>query len=328
MKQAYSKILAFSIFLLFIIVSCSKKEKEATFDTEIGNEYFDDIIIENTIFENEENEPVQIIQIREKIKFRQYILIDDENLSKHFIYEYDEKHLRLFLWDFLLEYSDSGKTEKFGLPVVGPNFLGTSLHYLSKIKLDIDIAEGEETWFSSWYMQDSAMVIYNDLYMHIVNESRICTYTLPIHPRTMYPESLTRGNQENVNFYISNLPGQFHPMAWIYDINDDGFDEIICIYDIPVDKDEYPKMSISIVGYNREIDGFVNYLNLEVVLTGEETDLYSVQYIQDQNNRGLMCLVDNSKNESLIIKEEDFKWGFFSWDNKTRKYIEREIIVE
>jgi hypothetical protein len=309
--------------LLFIIVSCSKNEQKANFTSETENnaeieiENFIEIEKENIIFGSKEKKSKLIILKNNEDQTSQFILENESGLSKQFV------------WDLLVKHSDSWESEgRDFLNRMGPNYLGDSLDFLSKINVDIDPSEGE-TWFSSWFVQDSAPITYNWLYMHIINENTIKTYKIQLSATSKYSDGFLSNNYKTVQFpVLYNLPGQFNQMAWLYDINDDGFDEIICLYDTLVSVNDFPQMHIYIAGYDKDIDGFVFYLDLEVITTDAESGPEPVQYIHDQNNRGLLCSIYDSNYESLAIKNDNLKWCFISWDKEIGKFIESEIISE
>jgi hypothetical protein len=224
-------------------------------------------------------------------------------------------------------------------------FFGDELDFTSKMKVDID-ATDVETSLTSWRIYDSVPAIYNWLYLHITKGDNIIkSYRIPVNT-TIY--TVARGNNASMYGYndkfirfsiLGNLLGKFFgyvdkesdyyvPGTYLYDVNEDGFDEIICASDAC--REDYPAVNLKIVGFEK--DKFVTYLDIEAITIDEEDGPDPVQYIQNQNVWGFRCLIDSSKYKPLygipLTEKEDFKWVFFTWDSDKRKYTEKEYIEE
>jgi hypothetical protein len=223
------------------------------------------------------------------------------------------------------------------------NYFGDKLEFTSKIKVDID-ATDVETSLTSWLIYDSVPAYYNWLYLHITKDDNIIkSYSIPVNT-TWYvvsrkdKEGIYGYNEKFIRFSIlDNLPGKFFgfgdkesddkiPGTYLYDVNEDGFDEIICASDAC--RQDYPAVNLKIVGFEK--DKFVTYLDIETITIDEETGPDPVQYIQNQGVWGFRCLMDGSKYKSLygipLTEKEDFKWIFFTWNSDERKYTERKFI--
>jgi peroxiredoxin len=220
------------------------------------------------------------------------------------------------------------------------NFFGDKLEYTSKIKVDIDTTD-EETSLTSWRIYDSVPAIYNWLYLHITKDNNIIkSYRIPVST-TVYTvsrddkEGRYGWNDKFIRFSIlDNLPGKFFPDGfsddipgtYLYDVNEDGFDEIICVSDSC--KDDYPQVNLTILGFNK--DKFVTYLDIDIITIDEEKGPVPVHYIQNQGFWGFRCLMDSSKYTSLYgipsKEKKDFIWVFFTWNPNEKKYTEKRFI--
>jgi len=272
------------------------------------------------------------------------IIDNDENIIKINVFEYrgtpnyDYNDIKNLLLKMNIKETDSIWENNF--------HFGDTFEYLSFIKIDIDTTEGE-TWFSSWHINDSNPSSYSWLYLHIIkNDNIIKTDRIPVYPDIQNTfRMLSLGDKDNVfgifgykfiRFPIlDNLPGQFYPPfnseipgTYLYDVNKDGFDEIICVSDLG--SKDYPKAVLKIVGFNK--DKFITYLDITTITMDEETGPEPIQYIENQNFWGFRCLVESSEYTSLygipLTKKEDFIWVFFTWDSNERKYIEKEYIED
>jgi hypothetical protein len=149
-------------------------------------------------------------------------------------------------------------------------YFGDDLEYISKIKVDIDTIDGE-TWLSSWRVFDSVPAIINNLYLHLIKDNDIRkTYRIPVSPciQTVYRDNSDGWYEDKfIQFpVLGNLSGKFYPHggfgseipgSYLFDINKDGFAEIICAFD--VGHKDYPGIHLIIAGYDRDKDEFVSY---------------------------------------------------------------------
>lgn len=243
------------------------------------------------------------------------------------------------VWNLLLE---KNKKDVFDSGF----YFGDELQYISIIKVDIDTIDGE-TWLSSWRIFDSVPAIYNWLYLHLIKNNDIKKTYRIISPRihTVYRNDSDGwfGEHKFIRFSIlDNISGKFYPPdgfgsempgTYLYDINEDGFDEIICVSD--VGSNDYPRNVLEIVGYDRKKDEFVLYLNIYTITIDEETGPEPIQFIQNQGFWGFRCLMDSLDNFYSSYKsiygipskeKEDFVWTFFTWDLDERKYTEKRFI--
>jgi hypothetical protein len=187
---------------------------------------------------------------------------------------------------------------------------------------------------SKVYIPDSIPGSYNWIYLHIIKNNKIIkTYRIPDHPAwaVRFPQ------YKYIEFPIlKNIPGLFYyESAWLYDVNKDGYDEIIIIGDVFLE--DYPRVMIKITGYDKDKDEFVSYLDITTITIDEETGPEPIQYIQNQDVWGFRCLINSLDNDNspykpiygIPLKEnENFVWVFFTWDSNERKYIEKEYIEE
>jgi hypothetical protein len=223
-------------------------------------------------------------------------------------------------------------------------FFGDELDYTYKMKVDIDITD-VETMLTSWRIYDSVPAIYNWVYLIIKKDDIIIkSYRIPVNT-TIYTVSrndkngIYGWNEKFIRFSIlDNLPGKFfgyysketddEPGTYLYDVNEDGFDEIICASDAC--REDYPAVNLKIVGFEKV--KFVTYLDIQAITIDEETGPDPVQYIQNQGVWGFRCLIESSKYKALygipLTEKEDFKWVFFTWNSDERKYTEKEFIEE
>jgi hypothetical protein len=271
--------------------------------------------------------------ISERITANEEIINNkDEAKINEFEYRGIPDHYYSDIKDLLLK-----KNKKEAKNIFDSDFhFGDSLEYLSFIKVDIDTTEGE-TWFTSWYIQDSIPSIYNVIYLHIIKDDDIIkTDRIPVSlyfhtTHRMMSEGLEDIDDDWYGKFIrfpvlDDLPGYFFFGAWLYDVNKDGFDEVICVSDLfSVD---YPKVKLEITGFDK--DKFVTYLKIEVITIDEKTGPDPVQYIQNRDVWGFRCLMDSSQYTSLYgipsTEKEDFIWVFFTWDSDEKKYTEKEFI--
>jgi hypothetical protein len=308
-----AKIIKKSVFifpLLFLLISCTKKQEGRKVIEPENKE-----IISERITANEE-----VINNKDEIKINEF---EYRGIPDH--YYSDVK-------DLLLK-----KNKKEAKNIFDSNFhFGDSLEYLSFIKIDIGTTEGE-TWFTSWFIQDSIPSIYNVIYLHIIKDDDIIkTDQIPVSlyfhtTHRMMSEGLEDIDDDWYGKFIrfpvlDDLPGQFFFGAWLYDVNKDGFDEIIHVPDLfSVD---YPKVKLEITGFDK--DKFVTYLKIEVITIDEETGPDPILYIQNQDVWGFRCLMDSSQYTSLYgipsTEKEDFIWVFFTWDSDEKKYTEKEYV--
>lgn len=316
--MSVKKVILLSVFL-FLLMACSKK-KEVEKVIEPENKE----VISERIIANEEN-----------------IIKKDETIINVFEYRGIPDHYYSDVKDLLLKKNKKEAKDEFDSNY---NFGGT-LEYLSYIKIDIDTSKGE-AWFSSWHIPDNAPSSYNYIYLHIIKDDKIIkTDWIPIslyihNTHRMMSEDLEDIDDEWYGKFIrfpvlNNLPGEFFPYdaynfpcTYLYDVNEDGFDEIIHVSDLF--SSNFPKVQFEITGYDK--DKFVTYLKIEVITIDEKTGPDPVQYIQNQGVWGFRCLMDSSKYKSLygipLTEKEDFKWVFFTWDSDERKYKEKEFIEE
>jgi len=226
------------------------------------------------------------------------------------------------------------------------SYFGDELEFTSKMKIDIDATDVEAS-LTSWRIYDSVPANYNWLYLLIPQDNnKVKVYRVPVNTtyyivsRKDKDGSVYGWNEKFIRFSIlGNLPGKFFgygdkesddkiPGTYLYDVNEDGFDEIICASDAC--RKDYPAVNLKIVGFEK--DKFVTYLDIQAITIDEETGPDPVQYIQNQSVWGFRCLIDSSKYKSLygipLTEKEDFKWVFFTWDPDERKYTEKEFIKE
>jgi len=219
-------------------------------------------------------------------------------------------------------------------------FFGDKLEFTSKIKVDIDTTD-EETTLTSWRIYDSVPAYYNWTYIHISKDGNIInSYRIPINT-TIYivsrndREGWYEWNQKFIRFpVLDNLPGKFFPDGYgndipgtyIYDVNEDGFDEIICVSDSS--RQDYPAVNLKILGFNK--DKFDTYLDIQAITIDEEKGPDPLLYIKNQGIWGFRCLMDSSKYKSLygipLKEKEDFVWVFFTWNPDEKKYTEKRFI--
>jgi hypothetical protein len=207
---------------------------------------------------------------------------------------------------------------------------GDSLELLSRIKIDTG-TNNAETWFSSHRIYDNVPADYFWLHSYVVNADGFRAYRIPFNPI----HDRLRENGENVygekirSFSVlDNLPGNFNKTAWLFDVNGDGFDEIIGVLD---DSSSTPYgLVLLIIGYDKDKDDFVNYLNITTVVLNTETGPEPVQYVQNQGVWGFRCLLDRSKYTPLYPspsgRNEDLVWCFFTWNENEKRYTESEFI--
>ena len=304
--MSVKKVILLSIFM-FLLMACSKK-KEVEKVIEPENKE----VISERIIANEENIKINVFEYRGTPNF-----------------DYND------IWNLLLIKNK----KKVDNVLDNPFHFGGTLEYLSYIKVDIDTTEGE-TWFSSWHINDSIAASINWIYLHIIKGNNIIkTYEIQDHPAW----AVRYDEYKYIRFTIlNNIPGLFaFESAWLYDVNKDGYDEIIIIGNIFLE--DYPRVMIKITGYDRDKDKFVSYLNITTITIDEETGPEPIQYIQNQGVWGFRCLIDSLDNINspykpiyeiplkygIPLKEnENFIWVFFTWDSNERKYIEKEFIEE
>jgi hypothetical protein len=294
MPNKLSKTIVFLIVFLFSLIGCSKKQ-DVNMVAQINNEE---------------------------------MLTNESNIENDYIMYYSDNHKK-FIENLLLEHNKKEPDN-----VLDASFyFGGTLDYLSLIKFDIDITKGE-TWLSSWIIPDSASMTYNWLYLHIIKDDSIETHRMPISPEI---SAFFYWNEYNfIQFPIlKNIPGHFYPRysempgVWLYDVNEDGFDEIIWTDPAGVGSDK-PKVYLKILGYDK--DEFVFYLEIQTTTIDKETGPEPIQFIQNLGVWGFRCLVDSSDYTPMYglpaMEDENLIWVFFTWDTDERKYIEREFIVE
>jgi len=225
-------------------------------------------------------------------------------------------------------------------------YVDGSLDYLSYIKIDYD-SSNADTWFSSWRIFDNAPFIYWYTYVYILDKRKniLKMYRIPLNVVAKGGAYYDFGGYIIREFpVLENLPGKFSAEAWLYDVNGDGFDEIICVYDHDIYQEEHdeelyiyggtsiskgarPESQFYVMGYDKKIDNFVYYLNIRVTAADKNDGPEPVQYVQNQDVWGFRCLVNKSKYNSVYgIKSkesEDLIWIFLTWDFNEKKYIER-----
>jgi hypothetical protein len=324
-KNYFIKVVL-SIIFVFFILTCSKKhEINKVYEPE--NEEI--ITNENNIITKNEADNNKVY------RFRGYDKINHEEFGFGGWF-YSDDHVK-FIWNLLLE-----KNKKEVDNVLDNAFhFGGDLKYISMIKVDIDTTESE-TWFSSWHFPDSTMATYNSIFMHIIkNDNMIKTYRIPIMPSHMNIPPYLEDDEgmQHIKFPIlTDILGRFYtgpddeePSAWLCDINEDGFDEIICVTYLR-SKDYHPQVRLEISGFDKEKDKFVLYLDIKTITIDKETGPEPIQYIQNQGYWGFRCLVDGSKYTPIYglpaTENENFTWVFFVWDSDEKKYIEKIFIEE
>jgi hypothetical protein len=313
LRKYFWNIILLSIFVFFI--TCSKK------------------IEKNKIIENVEVEKIT-------------------NETKNNLFEY--KYISIYndIEDLLIKNNEKEVDSIYDKPF----YFGRRLEYLSYIKININITEAE-TWFSSWY-QDHWGIENNLLFLHIIKDNNILkTYKLPVSHE--FESSARCWSSEEFNKYedndfrdlnfirfpiLDNLPGKFYPYpnndipveipgTYLFDVNEDGFDEIICVTDF-VSADSLSVL-FQIVGFDKEKDGFVSYLNIITNTIDENTGPEPILYIKNQGIWGFRCLIDISYNYykaykpiyGIPLKENKyFEWVFFTWNSNEKKYIEKIYI--
>jgi len=307
----FQKVILLSAFL-FLLMACPKKQEV------------------NKVIEPENKEVIT----ERRTANEENIINKDETKINVFEYRGIPDHYYNDVKDLLLKKNKKEAKDEFD----NDFHFGDSLEYLSFIKIDIDTTEGE-TWFSSWHISDSIPSTYNHIYLHIIKDNDIIkTDWIPVSlwfhgTHRMMSEGLEDINDDwygkFIRFpFLDNLPGHFFWGTWLYDVNKDGFDEIICVSDFfSVD---YPKVGLEITGYDK--DKFVTYLKIEIITIDEEKGPDPIQYIQNQDVWGFRCLMDSSKYTSLYgipsTEKEDFIWVFFTWDSDEKKYTEKEYVEE
>jgi hypothetical protein len=311
-----------SIIFVFFLLTCSKKHE---INKVYKSENEEIITNENNIITKNETNNNKVY------RFRGYDKINHEEFGFGGWF-YSDDHVK-FIWDFLLE-----KNKKEVDNVLDNDFhFGSDLEYISMIKVDIDTTESE-TWFSSWHINDSVAASYNWLYLHIIKDDNIIkTYRIPNSPHWVVRFD-SYGYKYRKFPILTNILGRFYrrpndeePSAWLCDINEDGFDEIIDIGDAQYSED-YPIVGMDITGYDRDKDEFVSYFDITTITIDEETGPEPIQYIQNQGYWGFRCLIDGSEYTPIYglpaTENEDFTWVFFVWDSDEKKYIEKIFIEE
>jgi hypothetical protein len=215
---------------------------------------------------------------------------------------------------------------------------------ISIIKIDIDTTEGE-TWFGSWKMDSNSFTVRYQVCLHIIkNDNIIKTYRIELHVGNFPDVPYIEIEKKHIQFpVLRNISGRFYTSpynsvsagdsAWLYDVNKDGYDEIISVIIIGSDiGSDYPKALLEIAGYDRDKDEFVSYLDIYTITVDEETGPDPVQYVQNQGYWGFRCLIDGSDYTPIYgipaVENENFTWVFFVWDSEEKKYIEKMFIEE
>jgi len=308
-NKFYKKVVLLSIFV-FLLITCSKKQE-----------------VKKVI--KPENE---------KINTKETNITNEAEINNNvFGYRGIPNYYYTDIEELLLEKNEKEVDNVFD----NPFYFGGVLEYLSYIKIDIDSTEGD-TWFSSWYIGDSTPSTYNWLYLHIIiypfnKDNDIKTYRIPVSPYVQSTARMLNWGKFIQFPILRNLPGLFYPDkfyhskvpgTYLYDVNEDGFDEIIWASDL--DSGDYPGVELEIIGFDRDKDEFVSYLDIITITIDEETGPEPIQYIQNQDVRGFRCLMDKSKYTSLYgvpaTENENLIWVFFTWDSNERKYIEKRYI--
>jgi hypothetical protein len=343
MSNKYFIKVVLLIIPVFLILTCSKKQKVNTVVISENKEIITEIIT------NENNN-----------------LNKDETKNNIFEYRGVPNYSYGNIWDLLEKYNEEWEENHpngYGNIDVIPNvfindyfYVDGYLKYLSHIKVDIDTTEGD-TWFSSWRIHDNAPFAYWYNYLYVIDENKniFKMYRIPL---------VIVAKHGGLFGYIirkfpvlENLPGEFGGKegllyggeAWLYDINGDGFDEIIYLYDHDVYQGDHeeelyiyggtsiyqesrPESQFYILGYNKNIDNFVFYLNIRISAINEDDGPEPVQYLQNQDIWGFRCLVNKSKYTSIYglqaTESEDLIWIFLTWDSDEKKYIEKMFIEE
>ncbi|GHV55545.1 hypothetical protein AGMMS49579_18710 [Spirochaetia bacterium] len=287
------KMVCFLFVSWSLLINCTNKNKEETAHLQPE--------IQNEIQEKDDNTPLSVETVSEDDawKLKSLYFVPQENI------EIPGEDSSTKIVEKFLQYLQS--TDAF--------YFGDDLEYLAKCSADIDPME-EITWFASYRINDNMPTIYNWLYVLKFKEDhiKVCrVYSNPTQQNKYYVED-DLGYKLRQFPILSNLDGQFYPTAWLYDVNGDGFDEVIAVHDHPNDDTKYSTIELRIVGYDRNKERFVTYLDIETIILNEETGPEPIQYVQDQGIWGFKCLV----NESA--------WSFFTWDMDLKKYVEKELV--
>jgi hypothetical protein len=312
MFNTHFKVIIFSTALLFTLINCSKKEQVVNQEIQAGRDDF-------SIVESSENNIIE------------NIIVEDENLQEDGFKATYDKNGR---WDGgaigqIDETAYIGNPERYMENLLGNTVrFGEKLVFFSRINIDIDTAECD-TWFSSHHIVDSASYLYYWLHLYVVKADVLRAYRIPFTPKHYDAHVVENYYNSKLRSFsvLSNLPGNFDKTAWLYDVNGDGFDEIIGVDDY---FSENPELVLSIIGYDRNEDDFVSYLDTKTAIIDVETGPEPVQYVQNQGVWGFKCLIDSSKYTPMypspMAENENFVWCFFTWDSEEGKYIENKFI--
>jgi hypothetical protein len=310
----FKEIISLTVFL-FMLMDCSKKEQVVNQEIITISEDF--LISEK----NEENITEIIVFEKEPLKVGGFESIDDEDgrLSGKFIGKIDE-----------IAYAENPEQYLRNLLNDYKGWFGDSIVYFKRIRVNIDETECD-AWFSSHHIVDSASYQYYWLHLYVVKADVIRAYQIPFDPK--HYDAYVVENYYNSKLrsfsVLRNLPGNFDRTAWLYDVNGDGFDEIIGVNDYLT---ENPELEFKIIGYNRNEDKFVFYLDISTAIIDVEIGPEPIQYVQNQGVWGFRCLMDSSKYTPIypspMAGNENFVWCFFLWDSERGKYIESKFVDE
>jgi len=173
---------------------------------------------------------------------------------------------------------------------------------LSLRRINIDIEH--EAWLSSFMANWAVPADVYFLFLHVISPDNIKTYRFPFEVINHNLETQENFGAKVRRFPLSNLniiPGRFKNNAWLYDINGDGFDEIIILQDRSYDRESQrnPEILFKIIGYCRNVDGFINLKNITTVISDVENGPEPIELVQNQDVLGFRLLVDISKNEFI-----------------------------
>jgi len=308
MLNTHFKVFIFSTVLLFAVMNCSKKEKIANQEIQTRRDV--------PIVESNEKNTENIIVEKESLQVGEFEQIyENGKWSGKSVGRIDE-----------IAYAKNPEQYMKNLLENNKRLFGDMIQILSRIRVDIDTTECD-AWFSSHHISDSASYLYYWLHLYVVKADVLRAYRIPFTPKHYDADVVEKYYDSKLRSFsvLSNLPGNFNRVAWLYDVNGDGFDEIIGVDDY---FSENPELVLSIIGYDKNKDNFVTYLDINTAIIDVEIGPEPVQYIQNQGVWGFRCLMDSSKYTPIypspMAGNEKFIWCFFMWDVKRGKYIENK----